>query len=187
MISFLLILTWTHSILWCLTSRASFNNTRALLEFRFRNMYIFCILKLWMVILINISLVAGCWIKRLSSSISCTRSVLNLLSCVKGLKYHINTFSSYQWGLGICFDSVMALPGSLQLSHGLGLCRNLGCSKHSVRNFSTILYSLCNVHYFITSFSPSYHFIVYRGPREMASYIYLWQVLHILLRYVLKI
>ncbi|WVZ12541.1 hypothetical protein V8G54_017071 [Vigna mungo] len=25
----------------------------------------------------------------------------------------------------------MALPGSLQLSHGLGLCRNLGCNKHS--------------------------------------------------------
>ncbi|KAK7407199.1 hypothetical protein VNO78_08909 [Psophocarpus tetragonolobus] len=25
----------------------------------------------------------------------------------------------------------MALPGSLQLSHGLGLCRNLGCNDHS--------------------------------------------------------
>ncbi|XP_061349985.1 mechanosensitive ion channel protein 2, chloroplastic-like [Gastrolobium bilobum] len=25
----------------------------------------------------------------------------------------------------------MALPGSLQLSHGLGLCRNLSCNKHS--------------------------------------------------------
>ncbi|KAL2349018.1 hypothetical protein Fmac_003018 [Flemingia macrophylla] len=53
----------------------------------------------------------------------------------------------------------MALPGFLQLSHGLGLCRNLGCNKHSRATGRSKLH--------LFSASPSCHILEYRGFQHL--------------------
>ncbi|KAK7307262.1 hypothetical protein VNO77_40164 [Canavalia gladiata] len=65
----------------------------------------------------------------------------------------------------------MALPGSLQLSHGLGLCRNLTCNKHSRVTVRGKLHSLsAGPSYSVSDFRGFQHLCLINRPTHTLSY-----------------